>query len=230
MSGARILVVDDDRAILRSVRRALEARDYRVETVESFADVEPAMAKFRPDIVLLDLVLPDGDGIEMCRRIRRDNPVPIIVLSAIGEDAKKVEALDTGADDYLTKPFSLEELLARMRVAFRHQAGSSGEQNLNAGPICLNLETRLATVGGVAVHLTPKEFELLRLLLQEQGRVLTHRMLLSRVWGPEYVNDTHILRTFIHQLRAKLDAASDSAGATISTDPGVGYRIAAPES
>jgi two-component system KDP operon response regulator KdpE len=230
MSGARVLVVDDDPAILRSVRRALDAHGYRVETRDHAAGVVAAVRDFRPEVVLLDLVLPDGDGIGVCRAIRTTEAVPIIVLSAVGDDRRKVEALDEGADDYLTKPFSMDELLARIRVALRRTAGQARETVLRAGPIALNVATHEVMVAGIAVHLTPKEFDLLRLLLQEQGRVLTPRIILSRVWGPEYIDDAHILRTFVHQLRGKLEAACPGAGAIIVNDPGVGYRLVPPQS
>lgn len=230
MSGARILVVDDDVAILRSVRRSLQAHGYTVETAESAAAGRAAVERFRPDLLLLDLVLPDGDGIDVCRRVRQGSALPIIVLSAIGDDRKKVEALDEGADDYVTKPFSLQELMARIRVALRRDAGLARELILTAGPVALNIARHEVRVAGEPVHLTPKEFELLRLLLREQGRILTQRRILQEVWGPEYADDRHILRTFIHQLRTKLGANSPGAGSLIVNDPGVGYRVDAQES
>jgi two-component system KDP operon response regulator KdpE len=225
MSGARILLVDDDPAILRSVRRALEGYDYSVRALEGAAGVLRAMEEFRPDVVLLDLVLPDGDGISLCAALRPISDVPIIVLSAIGEDAKKVQALDAGADDYVTKPFSMEVLLARVRVALRRQGNSPTDAALVAGPIRLDIAARQVTAEGEVVHLTPREFELLRLLLQQQGRVLTQRLILTQVWGPGYADDAHVLRTFVHQLRQKLATASPAAAAMVVTDPGVGYRI-----
>ncbi len=225
MSGARILLVDDDPAIVRAVRRALEARSYTVEAFEAGAGVVEAAERRRPDVVVLDLVLPDIDGITLCREIRKLSDVPVIILSALGDDARKVQALDEGADDYLTKPFSMDELLARIRVALRRQGTGGREAALTAGPIRLDIETRSVTVEGSPVRLTPKEFDLLRLLLQQQGRVLTQRYLLARVWGPEYTDDAHILRTFIHQLRLKLREALPGAEQLIVTDPGVGYRL-----
>ena len=230
MSGARILVVDDDPAILRGVRRALEARQYSVRALADGSEVLAALAEFRPDVILLDLVLPDTDGIALCRLVRARSDVPILLLSATGDDAKKVEALDEGADDYLTKPFSMDELLARVRVHLRRTVGVTRGTQLVAGPLTLDVASHAVAVDGVAVHLTPKEFELCRLLLQEQGRVLTQRIILSRVWGPEYADDGHILRTFVHQLRTKFAAVSAEAGALIANDPGVGYRIQAPKS
>ena len=229
MSGARLVVVDDDPAILRSLRRSLEGHGYAVKTLESGGPTEALVRDFRPDVVLLDLVLPDTDGIAITRAIRAWSEVPIILLSAVGDERAKVTALDEGADDYLTKPFNMNELLARVRVALRRTAGGSREPVLQAGPIAMDLATREVRVGGVPTHLTPKEFDLCRLLLRQEGRVLTQRFILAEVWGPEYVDDAHILRTFVHQLRAKLEAAQPCAGALIANDPGVGYSFTSPE-
>ena len=225
MSGARILVVDDDPAILRAVRRALGGRDYNIETADTCGMAVAAVRNFRPEVVLLDLVLPDGTGIDVCRQLRPANSVPIIVLSAVGDDLRKVEALDAGADDYLTKPFSIDELEARIRVALRRSANLSISTELRAGPLALDVVSHRVTVDGEVVHLTPKEFELCRALMENQGKIITQRQLLTRVWGAEYVDDAHILRTFVHQLRAKLAAQSSEAGSLISNDPGVGYRM-----
>ncbi len=229
MSGARILVVDDDPGILRSVGGALRAHGYAVQSLSLAAGVPEAVRDDHPELVLLDLMLPDGDGIQVCREIRAASDVPIIVLSALGADAVKVQALDEGADDYLEKPFSMAELLARVRVSLRRRAGSAREMILVAGPLRLDLGTHTLHVGGQAVHLTATEFAVLRLLMEGQGRLLTQRMLLARVWGAEYVDDTHLLRTFIYQLRMKLGQADPAAAAMIVTDPRVGYRLAAPE-
>ena len=225
MSGARILVVDDDPAILRAVGRGLAGRGYAVSSAADAATALLSAREGRPEVILLDLVLPDGDGIDLCRQIRAFSDVPIIVLSADGDDAKKVEALDEGADDYLTKPFSMEELQARVRAALRRAPSHVNSARLGAGNVVLDVETHAVTVDGQAVHLTPKEFLLLQEMLQNQGKLQTQRHLLSQVWGPEYVDDTHILRTFIHQLRRKLATVSAEAGALIVNDPGVGYRI-----
>jgi len=224
VKGARILVVDDDPAILRIVRRSLEFAGYNVEALDCGDRVTERVETFGPDVILLDLVLPDADGIELTRKLNRGS-ASIIVVSAVGDDRKKVEALDSGADDYLTKPFSIDELLARIRVALRHQARSDSEPLLEAGPIQLDLASREVTVEGEAVRLTPKEFELLRQLAFNAGRVLTQRMLLASVWGAEYIDDAHILRTFIYQLRRKIEAVGPGLGAMIVTDPGVGYRL-----
>lgn len=211
MKGARILVVDDDPAILLVIRRSLAADGFNVETMDRGKGLIDRVASFKPDIVLLDLMLPDADGIELCRALR-GRGIGIIVLSAIGDDRKKVEALDEGADDYLTKPFSVDELLARIRVALRHQAGAVGAPVIEVGPLQIDLGTREVTVDGWPIRLTPKEFDLLRQLARHPGRVLTQRMLLSDIWGPEYVDDSHVLRTFIHQLRSKLDQAKPGSG------------------
>ncbi|MGE0598848.1 MAG: response regulator [Dehalococcoidia bacterium] len=224
MKGARVLLVDDDPAILRVVRRALEASGYDIEAHDRAFGVVERAAAWNPDVILLDLVLPDGSGIDLIPGLRNGR-ASIIVLSAVGDDRKKVEALDAGADDYLTKPFSVEELLARVRVALRHQAHAEVEPVLALGRIRLDLASRLVTVSDEPVRLTPKEFELLRILALNVGRVLTQRMLLAQVWGPEYVDDAHILRTFVYQLRSKLDAALAGTGAMIVTDPAVGYRL-----
>jgi two-component system, OmpR family, KDP operon response regulator KdpE len=228
MSGAKILVVDDDPAILRAVRRALEGRAYSIETADSCATALAAVRSFRPEVILLDLVLPDGTGIDVCCELRSGNPVPIIVLSAVGDDIKKVEALDAGADDYLTKPFSVDELLARIRVALRRSSNLSVSTILRAGPLALDIDSHNVSVDGARVHLTPKEFDLCRVLLEHQGKIITQRQLLSQVWGAEYVDDAHILRTFVHQLRAKLGAQSPEAAELIANDPGVGYRLQLP--
>ncbi len=221
MSGARILVVDDDVAILRAVKRSLAAHGYEVRTLQAGAEVEAMAASFRPDVILLDLVLPDADGMAICRALRVTSAVPIIVLSALGDDRKKVEALDEGADDYVTKPFSVDELLARIRVALRHRARQAREAVLEAGGIRMDIGSRQVTVTGATVHLTPREFDLCRLFIEQAGRVLTQRYILATLWGAEYVDDSHILRTFIYQLRTKLGPA----GAAIVTDAGVGYRF-----
>jgi len=229
VSGARILAVDDDPAILKAVERGLGGAGFAVTTAATAAEVRRELAIHVPDVVVLDLVLPDADGVDLCREIRASSDVPIIVLSAVGDDERKVEALNAGADDYVTKPFSMAELQARIGVAIRRGAGHA-TSTLTAGPIQLELVSRKVLVGGAAVHLTPTEYELLRLLMTHQGRVFTQRHLLATIWGPEYQDDTHILRTFVHQLRAKLSAGSPGAGALLVNDPGVGYRVDVPKS
>lgn len=229
MTGPRLLVIDDDPAILLAVRRGLEGRGYRVDQLSEGAEVLATIRRAHPDAVLLDLVLPDADGIDLCRAIRAESTIPIIVLSAFGDDPRKVLALDEGADDYVVKPFSMAELEARIRAALRRTT-ASGSALLTAGSMVLDITKRRVSVLGEEIHLTPREYDLLKVLLSEPGRVLTQRHLLSAIWGPEYQDDTHILRTFIHQLRAKLSAIDPRAAALIVNDPGVGYRIDAPKS
>ncbi len=224
MSGARILVVDDDPAILRAVNKGLSGAGFDVSGVTTAQDVIPEFQRIHPDVVVLDLVLPDGDGISLCAEIRKLGTTPVIVLSAIGDDERKVEALNTGADDYLVKPFSMAELQARINVAIRRSTPQASTR-LSFDAVELDLLTRRVTAAGTEVRLTPTEFELLRLLLAHPGRVFTQRQLLTTVWGPEYQDDAHILRTFVHQLRTKLSAASPGLGALIVNDPGVGYRL-----
>lgn len=228
MTGARVLIVDDDPAILRSVRRALDARGYDVEVSAVVSGIHELVAKFRPDVILLDLLLPDGDGIEIAHELKGSSRATVIVLSAVGDESRKVAALDAGAQDYVTKPFGMEELLARVRVALRRSAGAATTQ-LTAGPIHIDLETRVVQVGKHPIRLTPTEFDLLRMLVEQQGRVLTQRMILGTVWGAGYASENHVLRTFVHQVRQKLNAAEPGSGDLIENDPGVGYRLAVSE-
>lgn len=229
MNGPRLLVIDDDPAILRAIRRGLEGHGYRVDQLSQGAAVLETIRRTHPDVILLDLVLPDADGIDLCRAIRAESAVPIIVLSALGDDPRKVRALDEGADDYLVKPFSMAELEARIRAALRRTTASASVV-LTAGSIALDVTKRRVSVLGEEVHLTPREYDLLKMLLSQPGRVLTQRHLLSAIWGPEYQDDAHILRTFIHQLRAKLAAIDPRAAALVVNDPGVGYRVELPKS
>jgi two-component system, OmpR family, KDP operon response regulator KdpE len=226
MSGARVLVVDDDPAILRSVQRGLEGAGFDVSALGAAAEVIATIGRWRPDVVVLDLVLPDGDGAEICKEVRKTSTVPIIVLSAVDDDRRKVDALNNGADDYVVKPFSMPELQARVRAAIRRSVATAST-SLAVDSVRMDVLTRKVSAGGTAVHLTPTEYELLRVLLSHPGRVFTQRHLLSEVWGPDFQDDTHILRTFVHQLRTKLSAADPGAGRLIVNDPGVGYRIEA---
>lgn len=225
-NGPRVLVVDDEVQIRRFLRIALEANGYRVFETSTGREALQEIARTRPDLVILDMSLPDIDGLEVLRRLREWTRTPTIILSVRDSDRDKVDALDGGADDYLTKPFSLEELLARLRVAQRH--AQPGEQPLvyQAGNVTVDLAHRAVTKSGEAVKLTPTEYALLRLLIQQAGRVLTHRQILKEVWGPEYMEETHYLRVYFAQLRQKLE--DDPARPTlILTEPGVGYRLAA---
>jgi len=224
MTGARVLVVDDELSILRLLRRTLEANGYAVEAVDTGGAALAAAGRRRPDAVLLDLMLPDMDGLEVCRRLREQLQAPIIVLSARGEERTKVEALDLGADDYLTKPFGTAELLARLRVAIRHAAGSRTSPIIRAGDLTLDLDRRLVTRDGAAVHVTPKEYDTLKYLAQHAGRVVTHRALLASIWGPEYGEELHYLHVLVNQLRRKIES-DPGRPRYILTEPGVGYRF-----
>jgi two-component system KDP operon response regulator KdpE len=224
MSGARILVVEDEPQLRFALRRYLESSGFSVREAGDGATGLACFAEFHPDITLLDLMLPDMGGVEVCKGIRTQSPAPIIVLSALGDEKTKVEALDEGADDYLTKPFGMEELLARVRVALRHVASTAaGQPLIKAGDLEIDIERRLVTLRGQELHLTPTEYNLLKFLATNQGKVLTHPMILRAVWGAEYAGDTPVLRTYITQLREKLDAGD--ASRYIRTEPRVGYRF-----
>jgi two-component system KDP operon response regulator KdpE len=227
--GARVLVVDDEPKVRRAVRTSLGARGYDVQLA---ANAEEALAEFRrhrPDLVLLDLQLPDLSGLEVCQEIREQSDVPIVILSVQGDEPTKVRALDLGADDYVTKPFGVDELLARMRAALRRGAGTraAGEALIDLGDLQIHLERRDVSVGGQPVHLRPKEYDMLRYLAANAGKLITHRMLLRAVWGPEYEDARPYLHVHIGQLRRKIEA--DPANPVyILTEPGVGYRFAPP--
>lgn len=221
-----VLVVDDEPAIVRALSAALMARGYRVEVARTGAQALERTASIGPDVIVLDLGLPDIDGIEVCRRIREWTDVPIVVLTAEGADEVKVTALDVGADDYVTKPFSTPELLARLRVALRHRRRSVphllDQPELEVGNLVVDIPHHEVRVNGAVLDLTPKEFGFLEMLARHPGRVLTHRMLLEAVWGEGYSTETHYLRVYASQLRKKLDGRS---APTILTEPGVGYRL-----
>ena len=225
--GARILVVDDERQIRRSLQVNLERSGYAVETVETG---EAALSSFHnrhPDVVILDLIMPGISGGEVVRLIREISTVPIIVLSALGEEPRKVEALELGADDYMTKPFGMEELLARIRSLLRRAAGAHrAEPVFIAGNLSVNFDRREVTLDQKPVKLTPTEYDLLKYMIEHAGKVLTHRMLLQAVWGQAYVDQAQYLRVFIGQLRKKLEP-DPTRPRFILTDPGVGYRFCA---
>jgi len=224
--GSLVLVVDDEPAITRALTAALQARGYRVITAATASEALRRAATEGPTLVVLDLGLPDLDGLVVCRRIRAWSDVPIIVLTAEGADDRKVAALDEGADDYVTKPFSMPELLARVRVALRHRRPANESLDtsvLEVGDVRIDLASRLVTVGGREVDLTPKEFGFLIVLARHPGRVLTHRMILEEVWGPGYGTESQYLRVYASQLRKKLD--DDPATPRLVTEPGVGYRL-----
>jgi len=223
--GARILVVDDEPQIRRSLQVNLERSGYAVETVETGEDALNSFHNRRPDVVILDLIMPGMGGVAVVRRIRESSTVPIIVLSAIGEEPRKVEALELGADDYMTKPFGMDELLARIRSLLRRAAGAHGSQPVFvAGELCVNFDRREVTLDQKPVRLTPTEYDLLKYMIEHAGKVLTHRMLLQEVWGPAYLDQAQYLRVFIGQLRKKLET-DPTRPRFILTDPGVGYRF-----
>jgi len=228
MSAPRILVADDETQLRRAVRRSLEGHGYAVREAEDGSSSLRELGAFKPDVVLLDLVMPDMSGVEVCRELRKASQVPVIVLSVVGEERRKVEALDAGADDYLTKPFGMDELLARIRVALRRGSADRMQASvIKTGDVQIDLERRDVRLNDELVHLTPTEYSLLKYLATNAGRVLTHPMILAAVWGPEYGSDVQLLRTFINQLRAKLGEDRDTPR-YIYTDPGVGYRFAPP--
>ncbi|GJL56302.1 MAG: DNA-binding response regulator [Nitrospirales bacterium] len=224
--GARILVVDDEPQIRRSLQVNLENKDYLVMTAESGEEALDAIASRQPDVVIIDLILPSISGIELTRRIRRHSPVPIIVLSAIGNESKKVEALESGADDYVTKPFGMDELTARIRSALRRTVMVPGtEPVFKSGTLTVNFERREVLLNDRPVKLTPTEYDLLKYMIQYTGKVLTHRTLLTAIWGDAYANQAQYLRVFIGQLRKKIER-NTARPQYILTDPGVGYRFA----
>jgi len=227
-----VLVVDDEPAILRALSAALRARGHEVVTATNGQQAIDRCATEDPAAVILDLGLPDIDGIEVCRRIRQWSDVPIIVLTAEGADERKVAALDDGADDYVTKPYSTPELLARLRVALRHRGsrgpgGDGGDSaRYTVGDLRIDVAHHTVEVAGRPVNLTPKEFAFLALLARHPARVLTHRAILEEVWGPEYDRETQYLRVYASQLRKKL--GDDPARPHLVTEPGVGYRLVDP--
>ncbi len=220
--ATRVLLVDDEAEVRNVVRRGLELMGYELEVAADGAEGVAKVERWRPDVVLMDLAMPTMGGLTAIELIRRWSPVPIIVLSVMGEETDKVQALEGGADDYLTKPFGMQELNARIRVALRHTSSGEAGSVLRFGDVALDVDRRLVTVREAAVHLTPNEYELLKQLAINAGRVLTHRLLLHRVWGPEYENEANYLRPVITSLRKKLGAQ------VIQTEPGVGYRLRAP--
>ena len=223
-----ILVVDDEPAILRALTSALTARGYQVLQALNGETAIEMVAIHAPDAIVLDLRLPDIDGVEVCRRVRTWSSVPIIVLSADGLDQRKVQALDEGANDYVTKPYSTPELLARLRAVLRSTAATrapDAEGVLVVGDLRIDQARRTVTVGGRTVDFTPKEFAFLALLARHQGRVLTHHTILQEVWGPEYGTETQYLRVYAGQIRKKLD--DDIRNPRLVTDLGVGYRLQA---
>jgi two-component system KDP operon response regulator KdpE len=226
-SAPLILLIEDEPQMRRFLRAALGAQDYRLVEATTAREGLAQAAGRSPDVILLDLGLPDRDGLEVTRELREWTTIPIIVLSARGREQDKVAALDLGADDYLTKPFGVEELLARIRVALRHGAqppGSTPNPVFEAGEVRVDLARREIRRGGQEVHLTPTEYKLLTLLIRHAGKVLTHGQLLKEVWGVNYANQSHYVRVYMAQLRQKLEA-DPARPRLLVTEPGVGYRL-----
>ena len=220
---ARVLVVDDDRALVRALRIGLAARGYELAAAANGTDAVAQVSLTAPDVVVLDLGLPDLDGVEVCRRVRQWSQVPIIVLSAAGSETRKVAALDAGADDYVTKPFGMAELEARLRAALRRASVEGADQasELTVGRIGVDLVHHMATLDGRPLDLTGREFDLLAYLARHAGKICTHQMILRDVWGAGYGTEAHYLRVYAHRLRRKLG----DAGHLLRTQPGVGYRL-----
>ncbi|HEU4724961.1 MAG TPA: response regulator [Candidatus Eisenbacteria bacterium] len=227
---AVVLVVDDEHAIRRFLRAGLESQGYRIVEATSGEEGIAQAATCAPDVILLDLGLPDIDGLAVLRRIREWSQTPIVVLTAREQERDKVEALDGGADDYVTKPFSMPELLARMRVGLRHRArvGREAATVIDSGPLRIDLAKRRVTLGGAVVSLTPIEYRLLTTLARHAGRVLTHKFLLGEVWGPAYTSQHHYLRVYMAQLRNKIEP-DPGRPRLLMTETGVGYRMAETE-
>jgi len=226
VSGARILVVDDERQILRALQTSLRGAGYEVETAETAERALAAAAMRPPEAVILDLVLPDGTGTEVVRELRTWSSAPVIVLSAVGDEREKVAALDAGADDYVTKPVGIDELIARLRAVLR-RAAPDGEPVLTIGDLQLDLEKRELKRDGKPVHLTPHQFDLLRLLARNEGKLLTHRMILKEVWGPGYGSESNLLHVHVSQLRRKIEP-DPARPRYLLTEPGAGYRLVDP--
>ncbi|HEY2639904.1 MAG TPA: response regulator [Streptosporangiaceae bacterium] len=220
----RVLVVDDEAPILRALRINLTARKYEVSTAADGASGLAAMARERPDVLILDLGLPDMDGTEVIRGVRGWTSTPIIVLSAWGQESQKVAALDAGADDYVTKPFGMDELLARLRAAVRRASPAPDEPVVATAEFTVDLARKIVSRAGGDVRLTPTEWQLLEVLVRNAGRLVTQRQLLADVWGPGYQNEANYLRVYIANLRRKLEP-DPSAPRYLLTEPGMGYRF-----
>ncbi len=219
----RVLVVDDEGQILRALKVVLREAGFEVVPAETASEALDRAAVRPPQAAIVDLVLPDGDGVEVTRELRKWSEMPILVLSAVGDEDQKVRALEAGADDYITKPFGTRELVARLQAALRRAGRAGDEPAVTVEGLEVDLAARTVKRDGEAVHLTPIEFDLLRVLVRNRGRLMTHRALLSEVWGPEYVDDIQPLRTHIARLRAKIEP--EGRPRYIVTDPGVGYRF-----
>jgi two-component system KDP operon response regulator KdpE len=224
----RVLVVDDEPQIVRALKVVLREAGFQTVAAETASQALDLAAVSPPDAAIVDLVLPDGDGVVLTRRLREWSEMPILVLSAVGEEDQKVRALEAGADDYITKPFGTRELVARLQAALRRTTPTEEEPRIAVEGLDIDLAARVVRRDSEPIHLTPIEFELLRVLVRNRGRLMTHRSLLAEVWGPGYVDDIQPLRTHIARLRAKIEPEGDSEPARpryIVTDPGVGYRF-----
>jgi two-component system, OmpR family, KDP operon response regulator KdpE len=222
-----VLVVDDEPQIVRGLKILLRSAGYTVEAAETKADALVELVSRPPDALVLDLVLPDGRGVEICEEVRRWSRLPILVLSAVGDEREKVRALDAGADDYVTKPFGTDELLARLRALLRRSTDVAGSPRIEIGDLVIDLADRMVTRAGAdgdPIHLTPIEFDLLRVLATHRGKLVTHRQLLHEVWGPGFENETHYLRVHVAHIRSKIEP-DPSRPRYLITEPGVGYRL-----
>jgi two-component system, OmpR family, KDP operon response regulator KdpE len=225
MSDApRVLVVDDEPQIVRGLRVVLRNAGFQVDSAGTKEEALDALSHRPPDAVLLDLVLPDGSGVDVCRQVREWSHVPIVVVSAVGDEREKVRALDAGADDYVTKPFGSQELAARLRAVLRRVSDTGSEPAIEIGDLVIDLADRRVRRGDEHIHLTPIEFDLLRVLAQNRGRLVTHRQLLQEVWGPSYGDETHYLRVHVAHIRRKLEV-DPTRPRYVITEPGVGYRL-----
>jgi two-component system, OmpR family, KDP operon response regulator KdpE len=222
----RVLVVDDEPQIVRALKVVLREAGFEAVPAESAAQALDLAAVRPPEAAIVDLVLPDGDGVEVTRTLREWSEMPILVLSAVGEEDQKVRALEAGADDYITKPFGARELVARLQAALRRAAPSEEQPSIAVEGLEIDLAARLVRRDSESIHLTPIEFDLLRVLVRNRGRLMTHRKLIAEVWGAEYVDDIQPLRTHIARLRAKIEPEGAESPRYIVTDPGVGYRFA----
>jgi two-component system, OmpR family, KDP operon response regulator KdpE len=227
VTAPRVLVVDDEPEILRALQTNLRAAGYEVEAAACAREALDKAAARPPDAVILDLVLPDGSGTDVCRELRRWSRAPILVLSVVGEESEKVAALDAGADDYVTKPFGFDELLARLRAALR-RAGPAGGPLLEIGELRVDLERRAVSFAGRPLSLTPTEFAILRVLAENEGKLLTHPMILRQVWGPRYGRESHYLHVYVSQLRRKFEP-DPTRPRYLLTEPGAGYRLVSPQ-
>jgi len=226
MSGTRVLVVDDEPQILRALQMKLRGAGYTVETAATAKEALMKAGMRPPEAIVLDLLLPDGRGTDVCRELRRWNTAPILVLSAVGEEKEKIEALDAGADDYVTKPFSGDELLARLRAALR-RAAPSPDPLVEIGELRIDLEKRAVTMAGRPISLTPIEYDLLRLLAENQGKLLTHPMILRAIWGPAFQEESNYLHVHVSHLRRKIEP-DPTRPQYLLNQAGVGYRLVDP--